>query len=294
MKNKAFVLLAGLTTLSLQAQADSYQLSNLAATPLTGRSLKATPTLTPSDTPETADSVPSESPHTVESVIDRPATSTTPGRNKITTTFTRTITSYAPSTAATETYQALIQSPAVTGAVQRLRLTGQIKSLVHQTMTFQMIANGAYTNRFDSEGDPIAPLHPAIKYKFASLAFSGITGGINLEDTNFKSKTGNVDPDHFTNYNETTGLLALNFNAGETKYFAAQVATDSLASITDFLISFTGAPEMGKATTKNVDVVEITYTPIAPTVPEPETYSLLLAGLAVMGFMARRSKQSEA
>ena len=293
MKNKAFVLLTGLTALSLQARADSYQLSNLAASPLAGRSLASAPTLTPSDTPETADPVVAETPHHVTTEVVMAATRTAAGSTKTTTTFTRTTTSYAPSSAATETYKAVLASPGVTGAAQRLRLTGQIKSLVQQTMTFQMIANGAYTNRFDSEGDPIAPLHPAMKYKFANASFTGITGGINLENTNFKSTTGNVDPNHFTNFNETSSMLPLNFNAGETKFFAAQVATDSLASITDFLISFTGAPEMGQATTKNFDVVEITYTPIAPTVPEPETYSLLFAGLGVMGFVARRSRRSE-
>ena len=294
MKNKAFVLLAGLSALSLQAHADSYQLTNLAASPLAGRSLASTPTLTPSNTPETADPVVTETPHQVTTEVVTAATRTAAGSNKTTTTFTRTTTSYAPSSAATETYKAVLASPGVTGVAQRLRLTGQIKSLVHQTMTFQMIANGAYTNQFDAEGDPVAPQHPFIKYKFSNAPFTGITGGINLDDPHFKTKTGNVDPNHFTNYNETSDQLPLNFNAGEMKYFAAQVATNSLASITDFLISFTGAPEMGQASARNFDVVEITYTPTPPLVPEPETYSLLLAGLGVMGFVARRSKRSEA
>lgn len=36
------------------------------------------------------------------------------------------------------------------------------------------------------------------------------------------------------------------------------------------------------------------FTNVAPTVPEPETYAMLLAGLGLLGFMARRRNQQSA
>ena len=292
MKNKALVLLAGLSALSLQAQADTFELSNLVASPSAGRSV--TTSLSPSNTPETAAPVVTETPHVVTSEIARAPTRTVEGSTRTTTTFTRTTTSYAPSSAGTETYKAVVAAPGVTGVAQRVRLSGSIKSLVQQTMTFAMIANGAYTNEFDADGDRVPPTNPVMKYKFSVTSFPDMVGGINLADPHFNVTPGNSDPAQFTNYNETSEQMPLNFTAGEVKYFSAQVSTNTLASITDFLISFTGAPSMGQASDRNFDVVEITYTPISPTIPEPETYSLLLAGLGVMGFVARRSKRTQA
>jgi hypothetical protein len=35
------------------------------------------------------------------------------------------------------------------------------------------------------------------------------------------------------------------------------------------------------------------YTPIASPVPEPETYAMIIAGLALIGFTARRRKDND-
>ena len=40
------------------------------------------------------------------------------------------------------------------------------------------------------------------------------------------------------------------------------------------------------------DGITIAGVPITPAIPEPQTYALMLAGLGVVGFMARRRKSA--
>lgn len=41
------------------------------------------------------------------------------------------------------------------------------------------------------------------------------------------------------------------------------------------------------------DCISTSYSTFAPAIPEPETYAMLLAGLGLLGFMARRRKETE-
>lgn len=73
--------------------------------------------------------------------------------------------------------------------------------------------------------------------------------------------------------------------SGIAKTFAALGANDAkqwqLSVVGDFESSFASA---------NGDIGNPGYTSYAAAIPEPETYALLLAGLGLLGFMARRRK----
>lgn len=56
-------------------------------------------------------------------------------------------------------------------------------------------------------------------------------------------------------------------------------------------LSFTTSLTQGGAETDIVEDVTQIRLGIAPSIPEPETYSLMLAGLAALGFLARRRKE---
>lgn len=77
------------------------------------------------------------------------------------------------------------------------------------------------------------------------------------------------------------GTFALDAN-GEN-FFTATGITGGFLSFTTSLVS--GGPEVDIV----ADVNQIRLT-IASAVPEPETFALLLAGLGMMGFVARRRK----
>jgi hypothetical protein len=74
-----------------------------------------------------------------------------------------------------------------------------------------------------------------------------------------------------------TGPLDLNFTGGLA---AGATATDAYYSL--------NMPDPGAG---NSYTFTLTQTPAVAVVPEPETYAMFLAGLGLMGFMAKRRKQ---
>ena len=79
---------------------------------------------------------------------------------------------------------------------------------------------------------------------------------------------------------EPTGPRDLNFT-GELK--AGETAIQSYYSL--------DLPDPGVG---NTYTFSLTQTPVAGVVPEPETYAMFLAGLGLMGFMARRRQKQSA
>ncbi|ABB74552.1 PEP-CTERM protein-sorting domain-containing protein [Nitrosospira multiformis ATCC 25196] len=79
---------------------------------------------------------------------------------------------------------------------------------------------------------------------------------------------------------EPTGPRDLNFT-GELK--AGETAIQSYYSL--------DLPDPGVG---NTYTFSLTQTPVAGVVPEPETYAMFLAGLGLMGFMARRKQKQSA
>lgn len=74
-----------------------------------------------------------------------------------------------------------------------------------------------------------------------------------------------------------TGPLDLNFTGDLA---AGATATDAYYSL--------NMPDPGAG---NSYTFTLTQTPVVAVVPEPETYAMFLAGLGLMGFMAKRKKQ---
>lgn len=303
MKNKSFLMLAGLSALSLQAQAvlnptptagTGFSLSNLSFSAMVGTtagSLPMTDGYSIVSTPEPAapDLVTSTAP--VITVVTTAPTKTAAGNTKTTTTFVRTTTQYTANTAATETYKVVATSPAITELYQRVRLYGSVKSSLAttQTLTFSLIANGGYQKYLDLDDDPTVPGPPSLKYLFASSAVTSLVGSSNPNNPTYDSQNP-VLKYHENNLAPLTVILGPH----ETKYFETQIVTSGNSSVSDYLISFTGVPSGGQAEKPLVtDVVEVFNQSIPMLVPEPETYAMLLAGLGAIGFVAHRKRRVE-
>lgn len=292
MKNKSFLMMAALSALSLQAQAVSFTLSDLSVTSSLDGAGVALPLTFSQVTTGTAEparpDLVSESAHLISTVVDVAPTTTTTGTSTTTTMFDRTTTSYSAGSAATTTFQAVVSPSSITTAVQRVRLFGTITSNldVAQTLTFELIANGSFES-YSDDGDTATPGAPALLYKYSSSAFTNFVGSLS-PDISYQK------PGESLYHERTSAILQLSLMPHEVKYFATKISTNGYSSISDYLIDFSGATVDGQGGTPRIDhVVENYDTIIASTVPEPESYALLLAGLSVMGFVGYRKKRLE-
>ena len=97
-------------------------------------------------------------------------------------------------------------------------------------------------------------------------------------------------------FNGATNLLEVYLTRGATRPGTAILSlTRNLAldlGVTNAFVGFTSGTGASNA---NHDVLSWTledhFAPIAAGIPEPETYAMLLAGLGLLGFIARRRKQ---
>lgn len=91
----------------------------------------------------------------------------------------------------------------------------------------------------------------------------------------------------FTNFNNST-LSGFTLDSAPSSgprnlNFTGELAHDGVATATFSLSPF----DPGAGNTATFTLTQV------PIIPEPETYAMLLAGLAVMGFMAKRTKRKE-
>lgn len=89
------------------------------------------------------------------------------------------------------------------------------------------------------------------------------------------------------NNNTPSGLVNINdVNVSSNFYYITRSGTDQLAPV--LVDPFNNAAAMGKFTLQRDDTGRYNLDYTIPAVPEPGTYGLLLAGLAAVGFVARR------
>ena len=111
-------------------------------------------------------------------------------------------------------------------------------------------------------------------------------------------------PAGYTTSNDNDGLsFAQGSGLARTSSVFASLTVDELSDVRDFLDFFNGSQANGETDTFTTFGLRdnssnqpflLALRPNArsvPVIPEPETYALMLAGLGVVGFMARRNKR---
>ena len=114
----------------------------------------------------------------------------------------------------------------------------------------------------------------------------------NLKTTFLGSNIGGVRSVGLTSANGNSGLSDIDFGTkfgqgsgnrlSQNDYVSWSISGLSSSIYTNSYVHVQGGPNGGSAK----------YTPIMSAIPEPETYAMMLAGLGLLGFTARRRKNS--
>ncbi|MGB2831735.1 MAG: PEP-CTERM sorting domain-containing protein [Methylotenera sp.] len=119
-----------------------------------------------------------------------------------------------------------------------------------------------------------------------SILFDVDVAGVGLSGGFFNAIGGTA----ITAFGRNGSLLGSVLNAGTGIEFLGLTTTDGLAGIAGLQFSLVGAEPAGFA----IDNLRFGIAgQIIPEVPEPETYAMMLAGLGLMGFVARRRKEEQ-
>lgn len=216
------------------------------------------------------------------SVISIPATTTSAG---LALDYTRTTTSYIDHKQdyKYDTSYVSVSAPnATTGSNQYLTITGKVKSSVDTEYSFELFARGAYaTTTIPGVGSV-----PNGAISFFTGPDAQNLAGDRITTTYFP------DSSSFNSYSYGNNSVFL--TAGVELSFAALVYSQD-ASLTNF--SITGRTSaydiVTKSTAVSFNTDRLVGSSLISPVPEPESYAMLLAGLSLMGVIARRRKAKQ-
>jgi hypothetical protein len=199
--------------------------------------------------------------------------------------------------------RALVAALAFGGSISAASAAGVITGVTVNDgtgSTFDVINLGANPNVLDLS-KAFSSLDP-ISLTFTVGHTNGGPGNPYVVTETITNNTGQTWLDyHFTITEPTTGgqgVVFTNFNNSALAGFTL----DSAPSSGPRNLNFTGELAHQGVTTATFSLspfdpgagntATFTLTQV-PTIPEPETYAMLLAGLAVMGFMAKRTRRKE-
>lgn len=169
------------------------------------------------------------------------------------------------------------------GGGKTLMLEGTVTSTIDTTISFNIFAGGNYI----PSNSPFGPSTPTLPSLFFGSSFATLN---TVSHATAVNNTSNHE------YGLNSGRFVLNISAGQTLSFAAAVYAPQDVSLGLLYLDMRSG---------NYDVVETSNVitsahtqmigahVLAP-VPEPETYAMLLAGLAVVGFARRKAAKNTA
>ena len=222
------------------------------------------------------------------SEVQIPATSTKPGLAYDFSTTTTAYTDYYSSYYKDSAYLSATGSDNIAGN-KYLIISGTITSSVNTNISFSMGARGSFVATSAGFGQSSAP-------QLSSFYFA--TGSNPLTSVNpFTSVSGQSTYSDLASLSySVVGGQSLALAAGVSQTFYAAVFAPSAVSISDFHLGINSdifATIDTPHTPRSYDVKTLIGSHIIP-VPEPETYAMLLAGLGLMGAIARRRKAKQA
>jgi PEP-CTERM motif len=118
-----------------------------------------------------------------------------------------------------------------------------------------------------------------------SILFSTDQYGVGLQGGFFDAPQSTA----ITAFDRQGNVIGLVSNNSTGIEFLGLVTADGSAKIAGLQFDLVGDEPFGFAI-DNVRFGKVGEVVVVPTVPEPETYALMLAGLGILGFMARRRK----
>ena len=167
-----------------------------------------------------------------------------------------------------------------------ITLSGSVLSSINTSLSFELSAFGDFT-RISNRFGTTAP-------QLASFYF----GNTDPTVSNLPANTStDLDLLTYSAYSVSYNTATFELAAGVAQTFFAVVYAPNNVSVDNFQLEATTS-NYNFTTTPNVTNVVgarlINSTTILPQVPEPDTYAMLVAGLGVIGFMARRRKNTQA
>jgi PEP-CTERM motif len=174
----------------------------------------------------------------------------------------------------------LVSAPTLTGAGVTVGLLG--------TATATSGAGGVPVVRFPiTGGDLSASFAGTIAHNGSGLSLTTSTGSVSL--TNFLIDTVSLSLSGAVAFGTTTlsnvPLFSLSSNGNATSPFDLKLTATAAGALTSVL----GVPNLTGALIATAGTA-----PITAAIPEPSTYALMLGGLGLAGWVARRRKSAAA